>query len=110
MNLARRERLTLRQLIERLGGGRGHRTFAGTAVQVADTIEEWFAAGAADGFNVMPAVLPSGLERFVAEVVPILQERGLLRTDYSETTLRGHYGLERPQNQFAENAVLAVAR
>lgn len=110
VNLARRERLTLRQLIERLGGGRGHRTFAGTAVQVADTIEEWFDAGAADGFNVMPAVLPSGLERFVVEVVPILQKRGLFRTDYAHTTLRGHYGLQRPRNQFAEGNVLAVAR
>src|SRR5690606_5530393 len=73
VNLARRERLTLRELITRLGGGRGHRTFAGTAVQVADTIEEWFREGAADGLNVMPAVLPSGLDRFVDEVVPILQ-------------------------------------
>ena len=110
VNLARRERLTLRQLIERLGGGRGHRTFAGTAVQVADTIEEWFDAGAADGFNVMPAVLPSGLDRFVTEVVPILQQRGLFRTDYTSTTLRGHYGLARPRNQFTEGVALADAR
>lgn len=110
VNLARRERLTLRQLIERLGGGRGHRTFAGTAVQVADTIEEWFDAGAADGFNVMPAVLPSGLERFVAQVVPILQERGLFRADYTESTLRGHYGLERPHSRFTEGAALTAAR
>ncbi|WP_166906313.1 LLM class flavin-dependent oxidoreductase [Mycobacterium sp. DL440] len=110
VNLARRERLTLRQLIERLGGGRGHRTFAGTAVEVADTIEEWFEAGAADGFNVMPAVLPAGLELFVERVVPILQERGLFRTDYAETTLRGHYGLARPESQFGESAALATAR
>ncbi|MBH0780616.1 LLM class flavin-dependent oxidoreductase [Nocardia bovistercoris] len=100
VNLARRERLTLRQLIGRLGGGRGHRTFAGTPVQVADTIEDWFRRGAADGFNIMPAVLPSGLERFVDQVVPILQQRGLFRTEYTETTLRGHYGLARPVNQF----------
>lgn len=110
VNLARRERLTLRQLIERLGGGRGHRTFAGTALEVADTIEEWFEAGAADGFNVMPAVLPAGLELFVERVVPILQERGLFRTDYTETTLRGHYGLARPESQFGEHAALATAR
>lgn len=108
VNLARRERLTLRELITRLGGGRGHRTFAGTAVQVADTIEEWFREGAADGFNVMPAVLPSGLDRFVDEVVPILQARGLFRTEYSETTLRGHYGLERPANQFTEQELAAA--
>ncbi|WP_431958423.1 LLM class flavin-dependent oxidoreductase [Nocardia lijiangensis] len=107
VNLARRERLTLRELITRLGGGRGHRTFAGTAEQVADTIEEWFREGAADGFNVMPAVLPSGLDRFVDEVVPILQARGLFRTDYTATTLRGHYGLDRPANQFADRLAAA---
>ncbi|MEV0707233.1 LLM class flavin-dependent oxidoreductase [Nocardia aurea] len=110
VNLARRERLTVRELIARLGGGRGHRTFAGTPVQVADTIEDWFARGAADGFNIMPAVLPSGLERFVDQVVPILQERGLFRTEYTETTLRGHYGLARPVNQFDAAGALVTAR
>lgn len=109
VQLARRERLTVRQLIARLGGGRGHRTFAGTPVQVADTIEHWFRSGAADGFNIMPAVLPSGLEKFVDLVVPILQQRGLLRTDYTETTLRGHYGLPRPENQFVVDAVTRAA-
>ena len=98
VELARRERLTVRQLIGRLGGGRGHRTFTGTPEQVADTIEEWFGAGAADGFNIMPAVLPSGLETFVDHVVPILRARGLFRTEYTASTLRGHYGLARPVN------------
>lgn len=96
VTLARRERLTVRQLIGRLGGGRGHRTFSGTPDQVADAIETWFTAGAADGFNIMPAVLPSGLEDFVDHVVPILVERGLFRSEYTGTTLREHYGLERP--------------
>ncbi|MEL5992231.1 LLM class flavin-dependent oxidoreductase [Microbacterium phosphatis] len=98
VDLARRENLTVRELIGRLGGGRGHRTFSGTPVQVADTIQEWFETGAADGFNIMPAVLPSGLEVFAAKVVPILQERGLFRTEYTGTTLRDHYGLPRPAN------------
>ncbi len=98
VDLARRENLTVRQLIGRLGGGRGHRTFAGTPEQVADTIEEWFDSGAADGFNIMPAVLPSGLVAFVDHVVPILQERGRFRTEYEGTTLRDHYGLPRPAN------------
>ncbi|SFR28457.1 FMN-dependent oxidoreductase, nitrilotriacetate monooxygenase family [Lentzea waywayandensis] len=101
VELGRRERLTVRQLIGRLGGGRGHKTFAGTALQVADTIEEWHRAGAADGFNIMPAVLPSGLERFADEVLPILRQRGLFRTEYTGRTLREHYGLPRPANQFA---------
>ena len=96
VTLARRENLTVRQLIGRLGGGRGHRTFTGTPEQVADTIERWSTHGAADGFNVMPAVLPSGLVSFVDHVVPILRSRGLFRTEYETTTLRGHYGLARP--------------
>lgn len=99
VELARRERLTVRQLIARLGGGRGHRTFTGTPEQVADAIEDWFREGAADGFNIMPPVLPSGLEAFVDHVVPILRDRGLFRREYTATTLRGHYGLERPSNQ-----------
>jgi FMN-dependent oxidoreductase (nitrilotriacetate monooxygenase family) len=101
VELARRDRLTVRQLIGRLGGGRGHLTFAGTPEQVADAIETWFTQGAADGFNIMPAVLPSGLDAFVDHVVPILRTRGLLRTEYGpRTTLRERYGLPRPANQY----------
>ncbi|MEU0598954.1 LLM class flavin-dependent oxidoreductase [Streptomyces sp. NPDC006393] len=101
VELARRERLTVRRLIGRLGGGRGHLTFAGTPEQVADAIETWFTQGAADGFNIMPAVLPSGLETFVDQVVPILRVRGLFRTAYGpRRTLRGRYGLPRPANQY----------
>jgi len=101
VDLARRDNLTVRQLIGRLGGGRGHRTFAGTPEQVADTIEVWTAAAAADGFNVMPAALPSGLETFVDQVIPILRRRGLFRTEYTGQTLRDHYGIPRPDSQFA---------
>lgn len=100
-NLAETENLTVRELIGKLGGGRGHRTFAGTPQQIADEIELWFVGGAADGFNVMPPYLPGGLEEFTARVVPILQERGLFRTEYTGTTLREHYGLERPRSRFA---------
>lgn len=101
VNLARRERLTVRQLIGRLGGGRGHRTFSGTPVQVADAIQDWFEAGAADGFNIMPPVLPTGLDIFVDQVVPILQDRGLFRREYSGRTLREHFGLAKPANPFS---------
>ncbi|WP_369372505.1 LLM class flavin-dependent oxidoreductase [Promicromonospora sp. Populi] len=100
VELARRERLTVRQLIGRLGGGRGHRTFAGTPEQVADALQEWYDAEAADGFNIMPAALPSGLEQFTTHVLPILRDRGLFRHDYEGTTLRDHYGLARPANQY----------
>jgi FMN-dependent oxidoreductase (nitrilotriacetate monooxygenase family) len=98
VSLARRERLTVRQLIGRLGGGRGHRTFVGTPEQVADAMQHWWENGAADGFNVMPPVLPSGLRIFVDQVVPILQRRGLFRLDYEGATLRENYGLSRPIN------------
>jgi FMN-dependent oxidoreductase (nitrilotriacetate monooxygenase family) len=109
VELARREHLTVRQLIGRLGGGRGHRTFAGTPEQVADSIEHWCTHGAADGFNVMPAVLPSGLELFAAHVVPILQQRGLMRREYEGQTLRDHYGLPRPASQYAAAREEALA-
>ena len=102
-DLARRENLSIRQLIQRLAGGRGHRVFAGTPEQVADQIELWFTSGAADGFNIMPPALPGGLEDFVEQVVPELRRRGLFRTEYTGHTLRDHYGLERPTNQFRDH-------
>lgn len=97
--IARRDGLTLRELIARLGAGRGHRVFAGTPEQIADQLEEWFTQGAADGFNIMPPVLPTGLTDFVDQVVPILQDRGLFRTEYTGRTLRENYGLPRPVNR-----------
>jgi alkanesulfonate monooxygenase SsuD/methylene tetrahydromethanopterin reductase-like flavin-dependent oxidoreductase (luciferase family) len=53
-------------------------------------IDDWFSSRAADGFNVMPPILPALLNSFVDEVVPILQKRGLFRTDYAGRTLRYH--------------------
>lgn len=104
VDLANRDQLTIRQLLYRLAGGRGHRTFAGTAVQIADQLEEWFLNGGSDGFNVMPPYLPGGLEEFAQHVIPELQRRGLFRTEYSGSTLREHFGLSRPANPYA-NAV-----
>lgn len=93
VDLARREDLTIRQLLGRLGGGRGHRVVAGTPADIADQIELWFTSGAADGFNIMPQHLPDGLSEFVEQVVPLLQRRGLFRTEYTGSSLREHYGL-----------------
>lgn len=90
------ERPTVRQLLGRLAAGGGHCTVAGTPETVADRIEEWFRAGAADGFNLMPPTLPDALDDFVDLVVPVLQRRGLFRTGYTASTLRGHLGLARP--------------
>lgn len=102
LNFARQGNLTFRQLIYRLGGGIGHRVIVGTPETVADDIESWFVSGAADGFNLMPDVLPDGLEIFVDHVVPILQKRGIFRTEYRESTLRERFGLPRPVSRFAE--------
>jgi FMN-dependent oxidoreductase (nitrilotriacetate monooxygenase family) len=108
VSLARAEDLTVRQLIGRLAGGRGHRTLVGTPEQVADDLEGWFVNRAADGFNYMPPTIPDQLEVFLDQVVPILQRRGLFRREYEGTTLREHYGLERPASRFAGSAVGAL--
>jgi FMN-dependent oxidoreductase (nitrilotriacetate monooxygenase family) len=100
LNLVRRDKPTLRQLLGYLAGARGHYVMAGTPEQVADLIEGWFADGAADGFNVMPPLLPAQLDVFSAEVVPLLQRRGLFRTEYAGSTLREHYGLPWPTSAF----------
>ena len=100
VGLVRREKPTLRQLLAYLAGARGHYTTAGTPEQIADLIEDWFGDGAADGFNVMPPLLPSMLDVFIAEVIPLLQKRGLFRTAYEGRTLREHFGLARPESKF----------
>ncbi len=96
--------LTLRQLYLSLATARGHRTVVGTPEQIADAIEVWFSNGAADGFNIMPPILPTGLTDFVEQVVPILQQRGLFRTQYEGATLRENLGLERPVNRLVARA------
>ena len=107
-DLVERDQPTIRQLIFRLAGGRGHHTFAGTAIQAADQLEDWFTGGAADGFNIMPALLPGGLNDFADKVVPELQRRGLFRTEYTGSTLREHYGLPRPRGISHSSALLAA--
>jgi len=96
IGLVRREKPTLRQLLGYMAGARGHFVTGGTPEQIALLMEDWFADGACDGFNLMPPVLPSMLEAFVAEVVPLLRKRGLFRSEYRGKTLREHYGLIRP--------------
>jgi alkanesulfonate monooxygenase SsuD/methylene tetrahydromethanopterin reductase-like flavin-dependent oxidoreductase (luciferase family) len=110
INLVRRDKLTLRQLLGYLAGARGHYVTAGTPEQIADFIEEWLHDGAADGFNIMPPLLPAQLDTFAAEVIPLLQRRGLFRTEYSGTTLRDHYGLPLPPSVFDDPAWKAPLR
>jgi alkanesulfonate monooxygenase SsuD/methylene tetrahydromethanopterin reductase-like flavin-dependent oxidoreductase (luciferase family) len=104
LTLVRREQPTLRQLLATLAGACGHFTVAGTPEQIADLIEDWFTDAAADGFNIMPPLLPAMLDVFSAEVIPLLQRRGLFRTSYAGKTLREHYGLPWPQSVFEEVA------
>ena len=96
--LAAAENLTLRQLALRTTTPRP--AFIGTAEQVADTMQEWFEGGAADGFMVNNAVLPVGFYDFVDRVLPLLKERGLFRTEYAAATLHGNLGLPIPPNRY----------
>ncbi|CAM3106424.1 LLM class flavin-dependent oxidoreductase [Paenibacillus lupini] len=93
--------LTLRQVALSVATPRP--IFIGTPEQVADRVQEWFEAGAADGFMVGSSV-PHGLEDFIEHVVPILQERGLFRTEYEGDTLRGNLGLPIPANRYTKEA------
>ena len=94
-----REGLTLRQMYQRYAGARGQRTVKGTAVQIADEMEAWFRGRAVDGFLIQPPVLPVGLDDFVEQVIPELQNWDLFRTEYEGSTLRENLGLPRPANQ-----------
>ena len=99
VQLAQREKLTVRQLAQRLGGYSGL-AFVGSVKTVADLMEQWFAERGSDGFNVMFPFLPAGLDDFVDKVVPELQRRGLYRKEYEGATLRENLGLPRPRNRF----------
>ncbi|WP_254431306.1 LLM class flavin-dependent oxidoreductase [Agromyces sp. Marseille-P2726] len=109
VEMARRENLTVRELLIRLNASRGHQKLVGTPEQIAEVIETWFTTGASDGFNVMPATFPDGLEEFVDQVVPILRSRGLFRSEYEATTLRGHYGLPMPESTHSSAGLASSA-
>ncbi|QHT63125.1 LLM class flavin-dependent oxidoreductase [Paenibacillus lycopersici] len=95
---AKEEGLTLRQVALQVATPKP--TFLGTPEAVADKLQAWFEAGAADGF-IVGAAGPNGLEEFVDHVVPILQARGLFRSEYEADTLRGNLGLPIPVNRHA---------
>jgi FMN-dependent oxidoreductase (nitrilotriacetate monooxygenase family) len=100
--LAKDEGLTLREVALRFS--RPRRDFVGTPEQVADAIQKWFEQGAADGF-IINSLLPDGLQYFTELVVPVLQQRGLLREEYSGDTLREHLGLQVPVNRHQPIAI-----
>ncbi|HDT5149003.1 TPA: LLM class flavin-dependent oxidoreductase [Klebsiella michiganensis] len=95
-DLAYRENLTLRELAAIAAGSRGHRVLVGTAEDIADDFQHWLEEGGADGFNIMPAVMPEQLSLFVELVIPELRRRGLFREEYEFSTLRENLGLPEP--------------
>ena len=97
LSKARREAMTLRDLYNLTAAARGHWVLCGSAERVANTLQQWFTTGAADGFNIMPPFFPGGFTAFTEGVIPILQARGLFRHEYTGTTLRAHLGLQRPE-------------
>jgi FMN-dependent oxidoreductase (nitrilotriacetate monooxygenase family) len=100
---ARAEGLTLRQVVESFSD-RKQSPFVGAPETVADTIEQWFTAGTFDGIN-LAFRNDEDLTRFVESVVPLLQKRGLFRTEYEATTLRGNLGLPIPANRYSRDLV-----
>ncbi|AJY75928.1 LLM class flavin-dependent oxidoreductase [Paenibacillus beijingensis] len=94
-----RENPTLRELYSLIIGSFSGDHLVGTPEKIANTLEQWFLEGAADGFMLMAPVLPEGLDQFVNQVVPLLQERELFRTEYEGRTLREHIGLPVPVNR-----------
>jgi FMN-dependent oxidoreductase (nitrilotriacetate monooxygenase family) len=95
-DMARREKMTLRDLYNVTAAARGHWVVYGTPQRIADIFESWFSGGMADGFVIMPAFFPGAFDDFVDKVVPELQRRGLFRREYEGTTLRDHLGLAPP--------------
>lgn len=94
-----KEKLTLRQIALSVATPRS--TFLGTPEDVANLIEKWFEEQGADGFIIHESV-PNGLIEFSEKVVPILQARGLFRTEYEHSTLRGNLGLSIPHNRYSK--------
>jgi FMN-dependent oxidoreductase (nitrilotriacetate monooxygenase family) len=94
VSLAVKENMTIRELVANYGGG--HQQIVGTPEQVADMMQEWLGAGAADGFTLMVDMLPSGVHQVTEMLVPELQSRGLFHTEYEHDTLRSSLGLRVP--------------
>ncbi|PYE15147.1 FMN-dependent oxidoreductase (nitrilotriacetate monooxygenase family) [Williamsia limnetica] len=90
---AEAENLTTRELIIEVTG---RQAFIGSPQTVADTINDFVQTDASDGFILVPHITPGGLDQFADTVVPLLQDKGVYRTDYEGETLRDHLGLTRP--------------
>ncbi|MEU6159210.1 NtaA/DmoA family FMN-dependent monooxygenase [Streptomyces sp. NPDC047130] len=94
--LAEANKWSIRDLVIHTGN---RQTFVGSPQTVARTVDEYVQADAADGFILVPHLVPTGLDVFADAVVPLLQERGVFRTEYEGTTLRDHLGLTHPDTR-----------
>lgn len=103
-DLVAAEGLSARQIVRRTGPAGGHRLLIGTPQQVADDILDWWSSGAVAGFNVHVPLLHDDLQRFVDQVVPILQAAGAYPREYGETTIRDRFALPYPQTGAAADA------
>jgi alkanesulfonate monooxygenase SsuD/methylene tetrahydromethanopterin reductase-like flavin-dependent oxidoreductase (luciferase family) len=88
--LAETKKLSIRDLIVEVTG---RQSFIGTPAHVAEQLNEFVQTDASDGFILVPHLTPGGLDEFADTVVPLLQERGVFRTEYEGETLRDHLGL-----------------
>jgi FMN-dependent oxidoreductase (nitrilotriacetate monooxygenase family) len=103
VDMARKNNMTLREVARSVSAAQGHRMLVGTAQYIADQMQEWLEADAADGFNVICNYYPAPFDAFAEQVIPELQRRGIFRTEYEGKTLRENLGLKVPHNQFAKN-------
>lgn len=88
--LAERDKLSIRDLIIKVTA---RQEFVGTPQTIADEINTYVQADAADGFVFAPHLTPGGFDEFVEKVIPILQDKGVYREEYSTSTLKGNLGL-----------------
>jgi len=101
IHMARTENMTIRQIYERLAGSHGKLSMVGSPGQIVDQMQIWYDAHACDGFIIQPSTMPGELKDVAELLVPELQERGLMRTEYEGETLRDNMGLARPPSRYA---------
>jgi FMN-dependent oxidoreductase (nitrilotriacetate monooxygenase family) len=97
VNLARSQNLSLRETVMTLSGPKPT-PFAGSPETLAETITTWLNERAFDGLNIHIGH-PEQFRRLTGELLPLLRERGVLRTVYVAGTLRGNLGLPIPENR-----------